>query len=392
MVRRAGLPDVIATGLGVLAAAIWAGLLLGRGFFWLADQTDAEEVAPPAAWPDVTAVVPARDEADVIARSIGSLLAQDYPGAFQVILVDDDSSDGTADAARAAAKASGAPDRLQILSGRPLPSGWTGKLWAMSQGVERAAETQPRYLLLTDADIAHAPDGLRRLVSRAESGGFTLTSLMAELLCTTAAERLLIPAFVLFFQMVYPFRQVNRPDHPVAAAAGGCMLVDRPAFERAGGVAAIRTAIIDDCALGALMKRQGPIWLGLTHRARSLRPYPSIGAIGHMVSRSAYAQLGFSPWALAGTVLGLALIYLAPPGLALFGSGAARGLGLLAWAEMALCFQPMLRFYRRSPLWGLALPAIGALYGVFTLQSAIQEWRGQGGMWKGRAQAQARAQ
>jgi hopene-associated glycosyltransferase HpnB len=383
---------VIAIGLGVLAAAIWAGLLLGRGFFWLADQTDADEIAAPAAWPDVAAVVPARDEADVIARSIASLLAQDYPGDFRIILVDDDSSDGTAEAARTAARASGAPDLLEIHAGLPLPNGWTGKLWAVSQGIARATESQPRYLLLTDADIAHAPDSLRRLVSRAENGGFTLTSLMAELHCTTPAEKLLIPAFVLFFQMVYPFRQVNRPNHPMAAAAGGCMLVSRAALDQAGGVAAIRTAIIDDCALGALMKRQGPIWLGLTHRARSLRPYPSIAAIGHMVSRSAYAQLGFSPWALAGTVLGLALIYLLAPALALFGSGAARALGLLAWAEMALCFQPMLRFYRRSPLWGLALPAIGALYGAFTLRSAIQDWRGQGGMWKGRAQAQARAQ
>jgi len=381
---------VITMGLGVLAVAIWAGLLLGRGFFWLADQTDASDIAAPAAWPDVTAVVPARDEADVIARSIESLLAQDYPGAFQVILVDDDSSDGTAEAARAAAQMSAAPDRLEILSGHPLASGWTGKLWAVSQGVARAAQTQPRYLLLTDADIAHAPDNLRRLVSRAERGGFTLTSLMAQLHCATAAEKLLIPAFVLFFQMVYPFRQVNSPNHRLAAAAGGCMLVSSAALERAGGVAAIRTAIIDDCALGALMKKQGPIWLGLTHRARSLRPYPDIGAIGHMVSRSAYAQLNFSPWALAGTVFGLALVYLLAPGLTLFGAGEARMLGLTGWALMALCFQPMLRFYRRSPLWGLALPAIGAFYGVFTLQSAIQYWRGRGGMWKGRSQALAR--
>ncbi|THD55025.1 glycosyltransferase [Phenylobacterium sp.] len=377
--------------LGLLTLGVWTYLLLARGGFWRVDQTDADTPPAPAVWPAITAVVPARNEADVVARSVGSLLAQDYPGAFEVIVVDDDSADGTAHAAHAAHAAAAGPHRLTVLRGQPLAAGWTGKLWAMSQGVAVAGEA-PEYLWLTDADIAHDPDNLRRLVSRAEAGGFTLTSLMAELHCATPAEKLLIPAFVLFFQMVYPFRQVNRPEHPMAAAAGGCMLVSRAAFERAGGVGAIRTAIIDDCALGALMKKQGPIWLGLTHRARSLRPYPSIGAIGHMVSRSAYAQLGFSPWALAGTVLGLALTYLLPPALALFGTGAARGLGLLAWAEMALCFQPMLRFYRRSPLWGLALPAIGVLYGVFTLQSAIQDWRGQGGMWKGRAQAQARSQ
>jgi hopene-associated glycosyltransferase HpnB len=380
---------MIEAALGILALAIWAYLLAGRGGFWLADQTDADESAAPAAWPAVTAVVPARDEADVIAEAVGSLLTQDYPGRFHIILVDDDSSDGTADLARAAADALGAGDRLTVLPAAPLPAGWTGKLWAVSQGVT-AAGPDPRHLLLTDADIAHDPDGVRRLVSRAEAGGFVLTSLMAELHCKTFAERLLIPAFVLFFQMVYPFRKVNRADRALAAAAGGCMLARRDALDRAGGVAAIRTAVIDDCALAELLKRQGPIWLGLTHRARSLRPYPTVASIGRMVSRSAYAQLDYSPVRLAGTLLGLVLVYLVPPALGLFGSGYGRWAGLLAWAAMALCFQPMLRFYRRSPLWGLALPVIGALYALFTLNSALQVWRGGGGQWKGRAQALAR--
>jgi hopene-associated glycosyltransferase HpnB len=373
--------------LGLLAVAIWAYLLTARGGFLRADQTDAADVPEPVAWPGVVAVVPARDEADVIARSVASLLAQDYPGAFKVVLVDDDSSDGTAGAARAAAQALGAMGRLEVLSSAPLPMGWTGKLWAMSQGVARASELAPKYLLFTDADIAHDADNLRRLVARAERGGFKLTSLMAELHCATFAEKLLIPAFVLFFQMVYPFRQVNDPRQKLAGAAGGCMLAEREALARAGGVAAIRTAVIDDCAMGAILKAQGPIWLGLTHRARSIRPYPDVGAIGRMISRSAYAQLNYSALTLAGTLAGLVLTYLVPPALALFGSGLARGAGVLAWIGMALCFQPMLRFYRRSPLWGLALPAIGTIYAVFTLQSAIQVWRGKGGMWKGRAQA-----
>ena len=381
---------MIEAALGFLAVAIWAYLLLARGGFWLADQTDADAPAQPATWPAVTAVVPARDEADVIAAAIGSLLRQDYPGPFNVILVDDDSSDGTVQQAQAAADAIGGAHRLEILRGAALPPGWTGKLWAVSQGVAKAEAAKPKYLLLTDADIAHEPDGLRRLVGRAEAGGLVLTSLMAELHCKTFAERLLIPAFVLFFQMVYPFRQVNRPDHPLAAAAGGCMLARREALTRAGGVAAIRTAVIDDCAMGAIMKRRGPIWLGLTRRARSLRPYPTVGAIGRMVSRSAYAQLDYSPIKLAGTLVGLALLYLAPPALALFGSGPGRWAGVLAWAAMALCFQPMLRFYRRSPLWGFALPVIGTLYAAFTLRSALQVWRGAGGQWKGRAQALAR--
>jgi hopene-associated glycosyltransferase HpnB len=385
-----------AVAIAIVALGAWIYLLAARGGFWMADVTDAEDVPAPSAWPPVTAVVPARDEADVIATSIGGLLAQDYEGPFKVILVDDASSDGTAEAARAAAERLGRPERLEIIAGAPLPAGWTGKLWAVSQGVARAEGDAPRmapkYLWLTDADIAHDPDNLSRLVARAERGRLALTSLMAELSSVTWPEKLLIPAFVLFFQMVYPFRQANRADRPLAAAAGGCMLADREALARAGGIAAIRTAVIDDCSLAAILKRQGPIWIGLTHRARSLRPYRTLGEIGRMVSRSAYAQLGYSPLALIGTLVGLGLIYLAPPLLAVFGEGLARWAGLGAWLAMAACFQPMLRFYRRSPLWGLALPLIGALYALFTLQSAIQVWRGRGGMWKGRAQAQARTE
>ena len=369
------------TFIGTLALAIWVYLLAGRGGFWRArERDDRDEPADPARWPSVVAVVPARDEADVIARSIGSLLAQDYPGAFRVILVDDNSTDGTGALARSLGG-----NRLEVITGAPLPAGWTGKLWAQSQGVARAAD--PDYLLLTDADIAHAPETLRKLVARAEAGNLTLTSLMARLTVETWAERLLIPAFVLFFAMLYPFAWVNEPSRKTAAAAGGCMLARRTALEAAGGLEAIRWKIIDDCSLGALMKRQGPIWLGLTQRARSLRPYAGFGEIGRMVSRSAYAQLNFSPWLLIGTVAGMAIVYLAAPMLAVFGVGLARWTGIAAWAAMTLAFQPMLRFYGRSPLWGLALPLIGALYTAFTLRSALDSWRGRGGQWKGRAQA-----
>jgi hopene-associated glycosyltransferase HpnB len=381
---------VIVDILAGLSLAIWAYLLLARGGFWLSRQRDDRDTPPaPASWPSVVAVVPARDEADVIAASVGSLLGQDYPGPFRVVLVDDESCDGTADIARAEAERRGADGRLEILRSQPLAAGWTGKLWAMSQGVARAGD-KPGYLLLTDADIAHDPGNLSALVVRAEAGGLALTSLMAELHCETFAERLLIPAFVFFFQMLYPFAQVNRPGSSTAAAAGGCMLVRREALAAAGGVQAIRAALIDDCAMGAAMKRQGPIWLGLTHRARSLRPFPTVGSIGQMVSRSAYAQLDYSPLLLLGTVAGLGVTYLAPPLIALFGHGAARIAALLAWAGMALAFQPTLGFYRRSPLWGVAVPAIAALYASFTLESAVQYARGRGGMWKGRAQAPAK--
>ncbi|TPG60608.1 glycosyltransferase [Roseomonas nepalensis] len=369
---------------GLVALLVWLVLVLGRGGFWLCrERDDRDEPPEPARWPSVVAVVPARDEADVIARSVGSLLAQDYPGPFRVVLVDDGSTDGTAEAARALPRA----ERLEVLPGAALPAGWTGKLWALEQGLRRAGT--PDYVLLTDADIGHAPGNLRALVARAEAGRCALVSLMARLSCGNAAERFLIPAFVFFFAMLYPFAWVARRDRALAAGAGGCMLVRREALERAGGIASIRHEIIDDCALARRLKAEGPIRLLLTERARSLRPYGGVGEIGRMVSRSAYAQLGYSPLLLAGTVAGMALTYLVPPGLALFGGGGAQLAGLLAWLLMALAFQPMLRFYRVSPLWGLALPAIGATYTVFTVQSALQVWRGRGGMWKGRAQAMA---
>ena len=369
--------------LALLSLAIWIGLLVFRDGFWLARDTDAGMVASPAAWPAVTAIVPARDEADVIGPAMASLVAQDYPGAFRIVLVDDGSSDGTGSIARRAAQGS---DRLAVIEGSPPPTGWTGKLWAMQGGVVQTTD-MPTYLWFTDADIAHAPDTLRSLVARSEQGGLVLDSLMAELRCDSFAEKALIPAFVFFFQMLYPFGRVNRPTAKMAAAAGGCMLVRREALERAGGLAAIADAIIDDCAMGAALKAQGPIRLSLTRRSVSLRPYGGWSEIVAMISRSAYAQLGYSPLLLAGTLAGLALLYIAPPAFALFGHGGGRLAGALAWAAMVVCFQPMLRFYRRSPLWGVALPAIGVVYGAATALSAWQHFQGRGGMWKGRAQA-----
>jgi hopene-associated glycosyltransferase HpnB len=276
-----------------------------------------------------------------------------------------------------------------VTTGAPLPAGWTGKLWAVSQGVAQAQADAPTYLLLTDADIAHDPDNLRALVARAEAGGRVLVSLMAKLCVETWPERFLIPAFVFFFDMLYPFGWVNDRRNTTAAAAGGVMLVRSDALAAAGGIEAIRTAIIDDCALGQKLAAQGPIWLGLTNRARSLRPYQTLGEIGRMVSRSAYAQLNYSPWLLGGTLLGMVLVYLAAPLLTVFASGLPRWLGLAAWTAMAIAFQPMLAFYRRSPLWAFALPLIGAAYCLFTVQSAMAVWAGKGGMWKGRAQAMA---
>jgi hopene-associated glycosyltransferase HpnB len=371
----------VSLALACAALAAWLYLLFARGGFWRGTERDDVGAPPgPAHWPDVVAVVPARNEADVVARAIASLRNQDYPGALRIILVDDDSDDGTAEAARAARGV----HPLEIIAGAPLAEGWTGKLWAQTQGVAAAASLAPTWLWLTDADIFHKSGTLRALVARAEAGDLVLASLMARLTVRTGPERLLIPAFVFFFQMLYPFAWVNDPARRTAAAAGGCMLVRREALEAAGGLAAIRGAIIDDCALGALMKRQGPIWLGLTKRSQSLRPYAGMGEIARMVARSAYAQLRYSPLMLAAAVAGMAIVYAAPPLLTLFAHGPARWLGLATWLIMALAFQPILRLYRLWGLWGAALPLAGTLYGAFTLWSAVLTWRGRGGAWKGR--------
>ena len=388
--------SVLALWLGGLALAGW--LVLALSFFWTCREADdLAPLYPPAVWPEVVAVVPARNEADVIATSLTSLAAQDYPGRFRIILVDDDSADGTGDIARGLGH-----ERLAVLSGAALAPGWTGKLWAVHQGIAAAGSASgagtPRYLWLTDADIEHSPDTLIRLVSiagpdRGEARK-RLVSFMARLHCGTWAERALVPAFVWFFMMLYPFNWINRG--PLAGAAGGCVLVEAEALAAAGGIAAMRGALIDDSTLGALIKAQGPIWLGLTHRSRSIRPYGQWQEIGAMIARSAYAQLRYNPALLAGTVVGLALLFAVPPGLALGlfganGSETARWMGAGTFALMALLYRPLLAFYRRSPLWGFALPAVAAFYVGCTLYSALAWCRGKGGMWKGRAQAHTKA-
>jgi hopene-associated glycosyltransferase HpnB len=375
--------------IALISLLVWVYLLLFRGRFWLSAERDDSLPPPPTSWPTVAAVVPARNEAPVIAESISSLLRQDYPGLFTVVLVDDDSSDGTGTVARQAAAALGTRHALDIIRSQALPAGWTGKLWAVKQGVDAASELaqRPHYILLTDADIAHAPDTLRWLVAHSVQGNRVLTSFMAKLRCESLPERSHVPAFIFFFEMLFPFAWVNDARSQTAAAAGGCVLVRADALRAAGGIAAIRDALIDDCALAAKLKQQGPIWLGLTERARSIRPYTHWAEVSRMISRSAYAQLRYSPLLLAGTVLGMALTYVAPILLAIFARGWPQLAGILTWLLMAISFQPTLRFYRLSPLWGLALPGIALLYMAYTLQSAFDYMRGRGGAWKGRVQA-----
>lgn len=366
--------------LGLLTLAIWIYLLAARGRFWQIQACD-----PPASSPchaRVAAIVPARDESAVVGQAVRSLVAQNHPGPFHVFLVDDHSTDGTAGAARQAAADAGALDRLTVISARLLPAGWAGKVWAMSEGVRHARESyQPDFYLFTDADIAHAPDNLAGLLHRMGDGR-DMVSLMVHLRCQTPAERALIPAFVYFFFQLYPPAWIADPKRRTAGAAGGCMLVRAEALERAGGLAAIAGERIDDCALAARIKASGGrLWLGAAARTESIRGYPGFGDILRMISRSAYTQLRYSPLLLAGTVLGMAVIYFAPLFL-LF--TAAWPFGATAWVLMSASLLPVLRLYRRSPLWALLLPAIAAFYVAATLYSALRHWRGRGGEWKGR--------
>jgi hopene-associated glycosyltransferase HpnB len=388
---------MIFAAISLIPLAIWAYLLFGRGWFWLCGERDDSAAAnkarnEAAAWPSVVAIIPARDEADMIAHSVGSLLRQDYPGPFSVVVVDDQSTDGTAPVASNAASAAHATERLKIVTGNGPPPGWTGKLSAMRQGlteIEASART-PEFVLFTDADIAYAPHVLSRLVAIARAKNSVLTSLMVKLRCESAAERWLAPAFVFFFQMLYPFAWVNDPRRRTAAAAGGCMLVRREALHAAGGLEAVRNALIDDCALGTLMKGQGPIWLGLTESVDSLRAYSTFAEFRRMVSRSAFAELRYSPLRLAGAIAGMALVYVAPSLFAIFARGAVQAIGAVTWVMMAIALAPMLRLYGRPLIGGLALPAIAAAYVAFTFDSALQHWRGRGGYWKGRFQAPMR--
>jgi len=378
---------MFAAALAALTALIWLALLFGRGFYWLGRVRDDERVPAPERWPSVVAVIPARNEAAVIGESVGSLLRQDYPGALAVIVVDDDSSDGTG--AVAAAAGQGTAHGVTVLTGAALPPGWTGKLWALKQGIAAAEQGAPDFLLLTDADIAHRPDSLSWLAAKAARDGTVLTSFMAKLRCESLAERSHVPAFIYFFEMLYPFAWVRQPKARTAAAAGGCVLLKTEALRVAGGIESIRNALIDDCSLARRLKAVGPIWLGLTERVHSIRPYESFADVRQMISRSAYAQLNYSPLLLIGTLLGMFVTYLAAPLLALFGHGWPQWLGIAVWAAMALSFVPTLRFYRLSPLWGIALPGIAMLYALYTFDSAFKHWRRRGGQWKGRVHVNA---
>ncbi|HEX3517179.1 MAG TPA: glycosyltransferase [Trebonia sp.] len=398
----------------VVSAAAWLYLVVAHGGFWLTSQrlppvrslagnaqpsaeTGAAAGLGPATWPAVAAVVPARNEAESLPETLPALLAQDYPGEFRVFLVDDNSDDGTgaiaAELGEKAARDGGMP--LTVVKGQPRPDDWAGKVWAMAQGLAAVtvSDPAPDYVLFTDADIAWSPCALRDLVRGAEADDRALVSQMALLRAQTRWERVIVPAFVYFFAQLYPFRRVNDPRNRTAAAAGGCMLVRRTTLEAAGGLERIRGALIDDVALGTLLKRAGNrTWLGLSTDVRSARPYPDLGSLWNMIARSAYVQLRYNPLLLAGTLAGLLVLYAAPPaGLIawLAGSGDAALLagvaGLAGWALMTASYVPMLRLYRLSSFRAPTLPLIAVLYAAMTADSARRHYSGRAVSWRGRA-------
>ena len=373
--------------LALLPVLIWLYLMLGRAGFWVVGRLLSTDLTAPGAAARVVAVIPARDEAAVVGLAVQSLLAQQFSGQLHVIVVDDASTDGTADVVRAAAVQAGATERVTVIRGSGPEPGWSGKVCAMARGVAAAGSLQPDFLLFTDADIHHEPDNVARLVANARRLQSDLLSSMVQLSVGNGAERWLIPAFVFFFLKLYPPAWIARSGAATAGAAGGCMLVRPEALARCGGLAAIRSEIIDDCSLARAIKGAGGrVCLGLTRRARSVRPYGSLAEIGRMISRTAFNQLRHSWLLLAGTLLGLLVTYLLPPLLLVSGSLPGVLGGACAWALMSLCYAPIVRFYGLNPLWALTLPAAAAFYAGATVYSAWQYQVGRGGQWKGRAQ------
>jgi hopene-associated glycosyltransferase HpnB len=373
-----------------ISLAIWLYLALARGAFWRlrAFDDDVAKCEPPSAWPRVIAVVPARNEAGTLAQSLTSLLKQEYVGAFSVVVVDDHSEDATAQTAQQVARELGAESRTTIRTASPLPSGWTGKLWALNEGVTQAASPAPTYYWFTDGDIVHAPDTLQRLVAHAERDKLDLASLMVLLQAKALPERALIPAFLFFFLKLYPPRWIASPRARTAGAAGGCILLRRDALERIGGFAAIRHEVIDDCALASAVKRSGGrLWMGLTRASVSLRAYTTFAEIRDMIARTAFTQLRYSPLLLLGTLAAMFLTYLAPIALLVAHQPAAQILGACTWLLMSRLYLPTIRFYRLSPAWAVTLPLTALFYSYATFLSAVRSYLGRGAQWKGRSQA-----
>jgi hopene-associated glycosyltransferase HpnB len=374
-----------------LSCLIWLYLLGFRGKFWLTNQTITLGPDNLEKYPNITVIIPARNESEALPISLPSILEQNYGGRVEVVIVDDQSDDGTGEIAKGMRTNCQTQGKLTVISGEPLPQGWSGKLWAIAQGISYAEKQEilPDYYLLTDADIKHDRHNLRNLVFKAEKEHLGSVSLMVLLRCQSFWERFLIPAFVFFFAKLYPFPLVNTPESKVAAAAGGCILIRRDVLKKIGGIGRVKDALIDDCSLAQVVKSEGEsIWLGLTETTVSLRPYPTLKTIWDMVARTAFTQLNYSLWMLLGAVGGMTVVYLIPIISLIWGIiGGEKSLvilGLTTWLLMATAYLPTVRFYRCSPVWAFCLPAIAFFYTLMTIDSALRHWQGQGGAWKGR--------
>jgi len=366
----------------------WSYLAFGHGQFW--EPSELDETALPSSWPSVDIIIPARNEAEVLPQSLPSLLQQNYPGNYHIYIVDDHSQDKTEEVIQRLLDSS-STERVTLLKAPELPRGWSGKVAAMKEGLRYS---HADYVLFTDADIQHSESNLRRLVALAITKKNDLVSLMVRLHCESFAEKLLVPAFVFFFMMLYPFRRVNDPQSRIAAAAGGVMLLKRQALDNIGGLEPIKSALIDDCSLAKEIKKrggpqngQGQISLMLTHDVVSIRSYPAIQDIWKMVARTAYTQLFYSPLLLVGTFIGMFILYLFPVFMFISFLGTSSITGLAVWLLMAVLYMPTVIFYRLPVAWAFSLPLAALIYIGATLDSARLYYQGKGGHWKGRSQA-----
>jgi hopene-associated glycosyltransferase HpnB len=372
---------------GVFCLVVWLALLVARGGFWNVGNFFAPRLPAARIHGLVAVIIPARDESEVIATAVRSLLNQSVADRIHIFVVDDQSTDQTAEVAGETAAKMGRSNAVTVIPGSQLPPGWTGKLWAVEQGIRRADKLNPSFLLLTDADIRHAPGNVATLVAVAEAGNYDLASFMVKLHCRSFAERFLIPPFVFFFFLLYPPNWIRDSQRKTAGAAGGCMLVRPAALKRAGCLESIRGEIIDDCALARAVKGSGgKVWLGVTADTSSERVYGSFGEIEHMIARTAFNQLQHSVLLLLGAMIGLSLTYLVPIALVLTPNHRLAALGVLSWGLMALTYWPMVRFYALHPLWSLMLPFAAGFFMLATVHSAFRFWCGHGGQWKGRSQ------
>ena len=384
---------IILTILSSISLMIWLYLALLHGNFW--NPPSIKKAKKISKYPEITILIPARNEAKYIKNSLMSLLRQNYEGKYRAIVVDDSSSDATLEIVKGISKKN---NKIHVMQGKVLKEGWAGKVWAQYQGINFIKKKFPnsKYILFTDADIAHSPNNLKNLTIKAESESLDLVSLMVLLKANNFSEKILIPAFVFFFQKLYPFEWVNDPRRKIAAAAGGCMLVNYFTLKKSGGIEKIKNQIIDDCALARILKKNGRIWLGITKETKSLRNYKKISEIWSMVTRSAYDQLNYSILLLIICAFGMFCTYMIPVIALSVGFFDENNYlfftGLIAWFIMSYTYIPTLRNFNEKSFMATFLPIASIFYTLTTIDSARMHLWGSGGSWKDRSYKNNRIQ